>query len=227
MEEIRPKRAIDAQYDKGITAEKYAAASIENAEKDIGRKFLQENIADLSRDSVIADIGCGNGVDLQSYKLMGFSKLIGIDPSRKFLEEIKQKQGDAVQLREGTFESIPLADAEVDAVVSRFAMHYAKSIEKSLREVERILKRGGHLVAIVSHPDADARETPDKSGNITITLFKGAVSITFPQHRIDEYFSEDFLSKFTIQKKFEYCGTEQDRGLNGAPNALGFVAVKN
>jgi ubiquinone/menaquinone biosynthesis C-methylase UbiE len=217
----------DKQYDAGDTAEQYAAASVENADKDTGRNFLRENISGLPRTSVLLDVGCGNGIDLDAYKKMGFSNLFGIDPSAKFIKEASVLLNGAAELQEGTFESIPYGDGMFDIVISRFAMHYAADLEKSTTEVSRVLKPGGKFIAIVSHPAADSLEKRDKNGNITITLFKGSVSITFPQHALDEYFSSTFYKEFTLEKQFEYCGIEQDRGTNGNPNALGFIVRKN
>ncbi len=217
---------IEKQYDSGDTAKKYAEASIENLEKDAGRRFVYEQISVLSRTSRLLDVGCGSGIDLSAYSKMGFTHLAGIDPSRKFVDEAKETLKDSAELKEGTFECIPYEDGSFDVVTSRFALHYSKDIEKSLKEVARVLKSGGRFIAIVSNPVADAEEQKDTDGNITITLFNGKIIITFPQHSLGEYFGDEFLNNFILDTKYEYCGDEQDRTVNGLSNALAISATK-
>jgi ubiquinone/menaquinone biosynthesis C-methylase UbiE len=217
---------IEKQYDTGSTAKKYAEASIENSKRDAGRRFIYEQISALPRTSRILDVGFGSGIDLSVYAKMGFTNLSGIDPSSKFIEEAEKVLKESADLKEGTFECIPYEDGSFDVVTSRFALHYSKDIGKSLKEVGRVLKSGGKFVAVVSNPTADENETRDADGNITVTLFKGSVAITFPQHSLDEYFSEEFLDHFTLNTKYEYCGDEQDRSVSGLPNALALSATK-
>lgn len=217
---------IEKQYNAGSTAQKYTEASIENFERDEGRRFMYEQISTLPRTSRILDVGCGSGIDLSVYAKMGFASLSGIDPSSKFIEEAKKALGDSADLKEGTFECIPYEDSSFDVVTSRFALHYSKDIQTSLNEVARVLKSGGRFVAVISNPTADAEEQRDASGNITITLFKGSVTITFPQHSLEEYFGEGFLNNFILDTKYEYCGDEQDRAISGLPNALALSATK-
>ena len=209
-----------------MTAKEYSAHSIENAAGDIGRQFLYRHISAYPKEGRLIAIGCGTGLDLAAYKKMGFTHLVGIDPSEKFIAETQTLLGNDSEIRRGTFEEIPYDDDSFDLVTTRFALHYSKDIPKAIKEIGRVLKKDGALVAVISHPLADSLETPDREGNITITLFKGNVPITFPQHTLSDYFSEEFLKDFDIRSLFEYCGTEQDRGVNGLPNALGFVAIK-
>jgi hypothetical protein len=91
--------------------------------------------------------------------------------------------------------------------------------------VARVLKPGGSFSAVISHPEADALERRDAAGNVTITLFDGKVSITYPQHVLDEYFTGTFNEYFVLEKQMEYCGKEQDRGKrNDLNNTLCFLA---
>ncbi len=217
---------VEKQYDVGAVAQKYSEASMENLEKDEGRRFLYEYVSSFPRTSRLLDVGCGGGLDLSTYSKMGFTDLCGIDPSSKFIDEARKLLGANAGVQEGSFEHIPHQDGSFDVVTSRFALHYSKDIAASIKEVSRVLKPGGTFIAVVSHPTADAQEEKDDDGNITITLFKGKVVITFPQHSQEEYFSEEFLSLFTLDAKYEYCGDEQDRAETGLPNALAFSVKK-
>ena len=218
--------AADEQYDAGTTAEDYVAGSAAHADEDAARLFLRRQLESPPRSGNVLDIGCGNGLDLMAYSSIGLKKLFGIDPSQKFIADARRTLGNLAEVQEGTFEKIPYADDSFDAVVSRFALHYSNDIPRSYTEVARVLKQGGVFALVVSHPCADALETPDADDNISITLFGGSVRISFPQHRLGEYFSDEFLRTFDVKAVYEYCGHEQDRGANGLPNALCFAAIK-
>ncbi len=216
---------ISKQYDLGDTAKKYAEESLHNLESDFGRIFLRKQVDQIEKTKIILDIGCGTGLDLQSYSTMGFSKLYGIDPSEKSLHEAKENISKDIELRIGTFENIPYGDAFFDAVTSRHALHYSKNIHDALLEVARVLKTGGKFIAVISHPFADHLEKRDAEGNILVTLFNGKVHLTFPLHTLSEYFSDAFFQHFKLESIYEYAGKERDSSANF--NTFCFVATKN
>ncbi len=174
--------SINEQYDKGEKAKLYAAESLGNESKDLSRKFLRVQVGKLVPSSVLLDVGCGSGLDLAAYKKMGLRHLYGVDPSSKLLEEARQSTEGEAALSKGSFEQLPFEDNNFDVLTSRFSLHYSANLPLAIKESARVLKPGGKFMVIVSHPFADNLETKDAGGNITITLFKKAVSITFPQH---------------------------------------------
>ncbi len=217
---------IKKQYESGDIASEYRNESnvIENT--DLGRKFLREKIEKLPRTYSILDIGFGNGIDLKSYKEMGFNNLYGIDPSTKLFEEVRELTQNSVELKEGTFEKIPYDDKSFDVVVSRCALHYTKDVSVAIKEVSRVLKDGGKFIATVSHPLADALEVKDKDGNVMVSLFKNKVNVVFPMHTLSDYFSETFFELFDLDEKYEYSGEERDNFSVTTPNVLCFSATK-
>ncbi len=219
---------ISRQYDKGI-APKYSEASMEHAAGDPGRNFLKSNLDRFPRSSRVADVGCGSGIDLKTAQEMGFTDIVGVEPSAGLRAEAQKLVGSEVEVLGGMFESIPLPDASVDVIISRFAMHYARDVQQAVREVARVLKEGGICIAVVSHPDADVKVPPNPDGTITITIFNGKMPITFPLHTRNEYLGDTFTELFNPNPEiFEYVSTEQDRGVTDPtqPNALCFVATR-
>ena len=217
---------INKQYNNGDIAKRYNFGSLKNITNDLGRSFLRKEMLSISKNKIILDVGCGTGLDLQAYKDMGFSKLYGIDPSKKSLTEASKIISKKIGLDIGTFENIPHKDNFFDVVISRHALHYSKKIVSSIEEVGRVLKKGGKFIAIISHPLADSLEIIDKNNNVHVSLFNDEVKIVFPLHKISDYFSERFFDLFELKGVYEYIGTERDGKTKNMNNTLGFVAVK-
>lgn len=217
--------SISVQYDQGNLAKKYHLESDGFKEKDPGRSFLYKHINSIDRDSAVLDVGCGSGIDLQEYRKMGFVNLTGVDPSEKILAEAKILNPD-ISFEVGAFDNLPFKDDSIDVIVSRHALHYSKDINEALNEINRVLKPGGLLLAVVSNPNFDSTLRCDQDGNIVTTLFKGKITITFPKHRLEDYFGESFVSNFDLLEKLEYNGPERDDFMEDSDNTLAFLAKK-
>jgi ArsR family transcriptional regulator len=53
-----------------------------------------------------------------------------------------------VELRRGEAAALPLADGEVDAAFAHMVLHYLPSPAEALREMARVVKPGGIVVAV-------------------------------------------------------------------------------
>jgi ArsR family transcriptional regulator len=107
----------------------------------------------------VADVGTGTGILACELARLGLD-VIGIDQSARMLEAARTKiesetfpLGGQVELRRGEAEDIPLADGEVDAALAHMVLHYVTSPDRVIREMARVLRPGGTLVAVdfVSH----------------------------------------------------------------------------
>jgi SAM-dependent methyltransferase len=95
------------------------------------------------------DLGCGTGfsTELLVARYPGVTWQ-GIDISAPMLGLAHKKPGlGAVTFRRAAAESLPVADASVDAVVASFSWHWFG--EQAGREVRRVLRPGGWLLATV------------------------------------------------------------------------------
>lgn len=217
---------IEQQYDAGDMAAVYASNSSSHEGDDLGRAFLRDEVGTLNRSCRLLDIGCGSGIDLRAYSAMGFVQLFGVDPSGTFLQEAERVLGTSATLSSGTFEQLPFADASMDVITSRHALHYVADIARAVSECARVLVPGGVLIVVMSHPFADGLLPRDEAGNVTPTLFGESVSITYPGHALGDIFSDIFFSAFTLARIYEYTGSERDGAVPGIPNTLAFVATK-
>lgn len=93
----------------------------------------------------VADLGCGTGEMLGSLFLENKKILIGVDSSPEMLEQarIKLPSPNAIDLRLGELENLPMKDQEVDTVIMSMVLYHIFEPEKSIREVFRVLKPEG------------------------------------------------------------------------------------
>ncbi|QND51753.1 class I SAM-dependent methyltransferase [Phyllobacterium sp. 628] len=103
--------------------------------------WLREELH-LAPGKTVVDLGAGTGKF--TLRLMTTcAKVIAVEPVAQMLQKLAEKHPD-VTTKDGTAESIPLADNSVDAVVCAQAFHWFAT-KAALTEIHRVLKPGGHL----------------------------------------------------------------------------------
>lgn len=111
-----------------------------------------ERIVDLVESyspRYVLDIGTGTGALLLALSRRINAKFIGIDISGQMLRKAKENlRNVSVELKKGSFLSIPINDSSVDVVVSNLAMHHLPDALKikSIKEIKRVLKTNGKVV---------------------------------------------------------------------------------
>ena len=92
----------------------------------------------------ILDLGCGTGRFSNALAAHFRARLIGIDPSRKMLDQARVKPStDRVSYACGTGEAIPLGNSTVDLVFMSMVFHHFRNSVEVARECRRVLRRGG------------------------------------------------------------------------------------
>ena len=100
--------------------------------------------ADIKAGELAADIGAGTGFVTEGLVRAGL-KVIAIDQSEAMLAELKRKYPD-LDGRQGEAEDLPLADNAVDYVFANMYLHHVARPSEAIKEMTRILKKGGRLV---------------------------------------------------------------------------------
>lgn len=101
---------------------------------------------------VVADIGCGGGMDLLlAARAVGpRGRAIGIDMTPAMADRARRSAGaiglDNVEVRLGDAMSLPLEDASVDVVISNGVLNLTPDKSVSYGEVLRVLKPGGRFL---------------------------------------------------------------------------------
>lgn len=93
----------------------------------------------------VADLGCGTGEMLGSLAQENKKNLIGVDSSPEMLEQarIKLHGLNAIDLRLGELENLPMKNQEVNVVIMSMVLYHIFEPEKSIHEVFRVLKHDG------------------------------------------------------------------------------------
>ncbi|GIJ42258.1 class I SAM-dependent methyltransferase [Micromonospora andamanensis] len=107
--------------------------------------------ANLRPGQRILEIGCGTGNLLTAlgHRLPGTDAL-GIDPDPAALRRARRKAARrrlSIRYEQAFAGALPLPDDSVDRVLSAFMLHHLDDDERAraLREVRRVLRRGGEL----------------------------------------------------------------------------------
>jgi ubiquinone/menaquinone biosynthesis C-methylase UbiE len=97
----------------------------------------------LPRTGYLLDIGCGTGLFVEKYMMVG-GTAIGLDISRGMIRQAiwRCKERDFVV---GTGETIPFCDNSFDAVASLLAFSYMRDPRAMLNEAFRVLKPNGTI----------------------------------------------------------------------------------
>lgn len=117
----------------------------------------------INNGDTIIDLGTGTGyIAFNIAKAFPKVNVVGVDilsdtlrrnneiAIREGIKNLKFQQTDGVNL---SFE-----DKSVDCIVSRFAIHHFRNIEKSFREFSRVLKTGGKLFISDPTPNEEDKE---------------------------------------------------------------------
>ncbi len=105
----------------------------------------------------VLDVGCGTGFHLPTFATTARS-VIGVEPHPPLVAAARRRTArlPTVSVRQGAAQSLPVADSSIEVAHARWAYFFGPGSEPGLREVARVLRRGG--VAFVIDNDA-ARST--------------------------------------------------------------------
>lgn len=132
-----------------------ASYQLENEAVDRAGHVLQamRTLAPWSGRTIV-DLGCGTGYWLRRYAAEA-GRVLGVEPdpdlravARAAVADWASAQLSGVEVVAGSAEHLPLPDRSVDVVHARFAYFFPPGAEAGLAEVLRVLRPGGHLIAV-------------------------------------------------------------------------------
>ena len=103
----------------------------------------------LGDHRLVVDMGCGSGRAIHALAAAAppHTQFVGIDPAENMCRVAAQKTAlqKGVQIRQGSFENIPLESASVDYLYSILAFHWVTDLAASVAELARVLKPNGEM----------------------------------------------------------------------------------
>ena len=129
---------------------------------DLWMKVVSSHVKG-QRINTILDLGCGTGRFSDALAVHFDAEVIGIDPSKKMLEQARRKLSDRrIRYELGRGESIPLPSNSVDLVFMSMIFHHFENPILAASECSRVLRsrataflRAGTRERISSYPYVD------------------------------------------------------------------------
>src|SRR5215468_10392810 len=121
----------------------WALARFNTRYERFATKYKQRLFRDLT--GTILEIGPGTGANLR-YLDPAKVSWVGVEPNpfmQAYLHEEANRLAMPIEIRMPAGETLPVADASVDTVISTLVLCCVASQQSTLREVLRVLKPGG------------------------------------------------------------------------------------
>jgi len=131
-------------------------------DRALRERFVE--IAGLAPGETVLDVGCGTGAlaVVAARRVGPTGRVHGVDASPEMIAQARakaEKAGVDVAFDVARAESLPVADASVDVVLSTLMLHHLPAVvrERFVGEIRRVLKPGGRVLAVDFEPPAQKR----------------------------------------------------------------------
>jgi SAM-dependent methyltransferase len=138
--------------------ELYADEHVENRP---GMQLITELVQALPQPLAIVDVACGSADLLKRLQRAGH-QVAGVDVSPV---RVALHRRDIPSLHEGFAEELPLASDSADVVIALECLEHVMDLDRSLREIDRVLRPGGAVLVTV--PLGDAADGPNHVRHFT------------------------------------------------------------
>ena len=143
-------------YDTYPRLEERFAARLDESLAPRGPSVLLQVVRELGLqpDSLVVDVGCGEGVHAFRLATHFGARVLGIDPVQRHLDLARAARRDQphevsarVSFERGSATSVPLHDRTADLVWCRDVLVHVPDVAAAHAELRRVLRPGGFVVA--------------------------------------------------------------------------------
>ncbi|MBL8649787.1 MAG: metalloregulator ArsR/SmtB family transcription factor [Sphingopyxis sp.] len=158
------QRLAAIRTERAAVAERYFADHAAEWDK-IRSRHVAESEVEAAMLAMVAgrrlghllDIGTGTGRMAEIFAPT-VRRITALDRSPEMLRIARAKLADQpvpIDLVQGDFLNLPLADASIDSIVIHQALHFAHEPDRVIAEASRVLRGGGHLLIVDFAPHED------------------------------------------------------------------------
>ena len=147
----------------------------------------------------LLDVGCGNGNLFKHFPGEKY-ELFGVDFSENMISEAKKQCGGKASFFISDAERLPFEDNSMDIITCNASFHHYVQPGKVLREMHRVLKKGGAL--IIGDPYIPAAVRPIM--NLLIRFSKEGDHHFYGFNEMKRLFTENGFSAAACEKTGEH-----------------------
>ncbi|GAB2590482.1 hypothetical protein GCM10027034_23810 [Ramlibacter solisilvae] len=160
------------------------------AASNAGRVSLPLSVIEryLQPGARVLEIGCANGLNLESLRQRAGVQGSGVDPSATAIQA-GQRDFPALELAVGTADALPFADASFDLVWFGFCLYVTDRalLPRVVAEADRVLKSGGYLAIVDFDPGLPVRRRYSHAAGVSSYKTDHArMFLGFPQYVLVE-----------------------------------------
>ena len=115
--------------------------------REVNKTKGQAAAEQTAAQQIFVDLAGGTG-DIAKALIDGHRKVLLLDPSEEMMHIAEKRLGSDCVYITAAAEDIPLEDESVDVLTISFGIRNTTDIKKSLQEITRVLKPGGHFYCL-------------------------------------------------------------------------------
>lgn len=139
---VREQYATEA----GLAARKAVYTDVTGPD---ARELAFEAVAEVAPRRVL-EVGCGEGELSERVQSELDAEVVALDQSPRMVELTRSRGVDA---RVGDVQDLPFADGSFDVAIPAWMLYHVPDLDLALRELARVLRPGGRLVATTNGAD--------------------------------------------------------------------------